>query len=318
MSMNIQIGHIARHTPRGAGAQGREAAVADVAQDLLLAHMHEAGILGNLAIKGGTAIRKLYAGNEGRFSLDLDFAAFGADPTDAGELFVMEADGLSIGPFTYGVAERRGKWSISFGSPFVENATLASKLDFSPQPWLGPAVKGWVPMPIHAQYGFALPEVPTVRLEENIAEKVARLNRTTTARDMYDLRWIMANSVIAATVDKALVRRLAVLKIWVDTNGMHAGDVFWKPGHQGSVFDPASWLRERDESEFDPEDIGALAIPRPSAREMSDTVRERFAFLADLDADELEIAQSDPRSRSLVIKTMSSLPGKTFDAETLF
>lgn len=30
MSMNIQIGHIARHTPRGAGAQGREAAVVDV------------------------------------------------------------------------------------------------------------------------------------------------------------------------------------------------------------------------------------------------------------------------------------------------
>ncbi|MBQ9043533.1 MAG: nucleotidyl transferase AbiEii/AbiGii toxin family protein [Eggerthellaceae bacterium] len=318
MSMNIQIGHIARHTPRGAGAQGREAAVVDVAQDLLLAHMHEAGILGNLAIKGGTAIRKLYAGNEGRFSLDLDFAAFGADPADAGELFVMEADGLSIGPFTYGVAERRGKWSISFDSPFVENATLASKLDFSPQPWLAPATKGWVPMPIHVQYGFALPEVPTVRIEENIAEKVARLNRTTTARDMYDLRWIMTNPALAPTIDKALVRRLAVLKIWVDTNGMHASNAFWKPSHQGSVFDPAHWLRERDESEFDPEDIGALAVPRPSAKEMSDAVRERFAFLADLDADELEIAQSDPRSRSVVIKAMSSLPNKTFNAETLF
>ena len=34
--INIQPGHIARHTPRNAGAQGREAAVVDVAQDLLL------------------------------------------------------------------------------------------------------------------------------------------------------------------------------------------------------------------------------------------------------------------------------------------
>lgn len=73
--INIQPGHIARHTPRNAGAQGREAAVVDVAQDLLLQHLHEEGELDFVAIKGGTAIRKLYAGKEGRFSLDLDFSA---------------------------------------------------------------------------------------------------------------------------------------------------------------------------------------------------------------------------------------------------
>lgn len=53
---NIQLGHIARHAPRNAGAQGREAAVVDVAQDLLLYHLHEIGILDKVAIKGGTAI----------------------------------------------------------------------------------------------------------------------------------------------------------------------------------------------------------------------------------------------------------------------
>lgn len=64
--ISIQPGHIARHTPRNAGAQGREAAVVDIAQDLLLRHLHDEGALDNVAIKGGTAIRKLYAGNEGR------------------------------------------------------------------------------------------------------------------------------------------------------------------------------------------------------------------------------------------------------------
>lgn len=72
--ISIQPGHIARHTPRNAGAQGREAAVVDIAQDLLLRRLHDEGLLDGVAIKGGTAIRKLYAGNEGRFSLDLDFA----------------------------------------------------------------------------------------------------------------------------------------------------------------------------------------------------------------------------------------------------
>ena len=35
-----------------------------------------------------------------------------------------------------------------------------------------------------------LPKITTVRLEENVAEKIARLNRTTTARDVYDLVWL--------------------------------------------------------------------------------------------------------------------------------
>ena len=49
--INIQPGHIARHTPRSAGAQGREAAVVDVAQDLLLQYLHSKGILDLVAIK---------------------------------------------------------------------------------------------------------------------------------------------------------------------------------------------------------------------------------------------------------------------------
>jgi hypothetical protein len=35
--------------------------------------MEDRGFLQRLAFKGGTAIRKLYLGNQGRFSLDLDF-----------------------------------------------------------------------------------------------------------------------------------------------------------------------------------------------------------------------------------------------------
>lgn len=43
--------------------------------------LHESGALDPLVFKGGTALRKLYAGNQGRFSLDLDFSlAAPADP----------------------------------------------------------------------------------------------------------------------------------------------------------------------------------------------------------------------------------------------
>lgn len=109
--INIQPGHVARHTPRNAGAQGREAAVVDIAQDLLLRWLHDEGLLNGVAIKGGTAIRKLYAGNEGRFSLDLDFAVaeVGQDRDEAALSFATAVDGLRVGPFGYGVRERRGE-----------------------------------------------------------------------------------------------------------------------------------------------------------------------------------------------------------------
>lgn len=50
--VNIQPGHLARNMPKGASAQGREAAVIDVAQDLLLANLQEKGILQSLSLKG--------------------------------------------------------------------------------------------------------------------------------------------------------------------------------------------------------------------------------------------------------------------------
>ncbi|MEG2531330.1 MAG: nucleotidyl transferase AbiEii/AbiGii toxin family protein, partial [Raoultibacter sp.] len=311
MTINIQPGHIARHTPRNAGAQGREAAVIDIAQDLLLQRLSQTGSLDNVAIKGGTAIRKLYAGKEGRFSLDLDFSVAGlnADRNLIAKVFAESAEGLVIGPFTYGISERRGKWSITFASRFVGEHTLATKLDFSPAPWMEPVLRSWIPLPIHAQYGEALPAIKTVRLEENIAEKIARLNRTTTARDMYDLAWIMSTPSVAQTLDLALIRRLAVLKIWVDTNGMHSNGMFWNPGHEGSSFDPQRWLRHRDKTEFDPEDIGALAVPTPSPEKLSDSVRIGYSFLAKLDSTEMTLSRSDERDRSLAMRTLQELPG---------
>lgn len=312
--INIQPGHIARHTPRSAGAQGREAAVVDVAQDLLLQHLHSKGILDLVAIKGGTAIRKLYAGKEGRFSLDLDFSVtyFCLDRGEVAAEFARAVDELSIGPFQYGVRERRGKWSVTFESGFVREPSLMTKLDFSPASWLDPVDRSWVPMPIHAQYAEPLPAIKTVRLEENIAEKIARLNRTTTARDMYDLAWIIRNPELAHSLDLDLVRRLAVLKIWVDTNGIHTGSMAWLPAHQKSQFDPERWLRERSEDEFDLEDIGALAVPPPSPRELVDAVRNGFSFLTDLSDEEAAIAMSDNRDRALAIKMLEALPGGRF------
>lgn len=322
MSVTITEGWLARHTPRNAQAGGRDAAIIDIAQDLLLRDLHGRGALDGLVFKGGTALRKLYAGNQGRFSTDLDFSLAGIadDPDDVVLGLIAAIEGTEIGPFVYGVRERRGKWSLMVDSPFNEaESDLSSKLDVSPAVWMNPVRRGWVAMRVHATYGDPpLPELQAVRMEENLAEKISRLNRTTTARDMYDLAWIAAHHHHIGGIDRDLVRRLAVLKIWVDANGLSAGTAVWKPGHEPAAFDPDRWLRQRDANEFDLGDIGALAVPTPSTSELSDAVRSGYGFLADLDDDERQLAAARGKDRPLALKLLAELPDALLGGERLF
>lgn len=308
--VNITLGHVARHAPKS--AQGREAALVDIAQDLLLRDLHDRGLLDELAFKGGTALRKLYAGNEGRFSLDLDFSVrdLDADAEAVLELLSEVVSGLQLGPFTYGIETRRGKRSLTIDTHLGRTGRLSSKLDVTPPPWLEPSRRGWVHMPIHAAYGGELPRLLCVRLEENMAEKIARLNRTTTARDVYDLVWLWTRYRRGTenTIDANLVRRLAVLKIWVDAHGLTSTGASWKPGHEASPFDPAQWLRERAPADFDTEDIGQLAVPAPDLDELIGQMRSSYAFLADLDTDERAVASLGAEERPRVLRMLTELP----------
>lgn len=311
-TMNITAGWIAQHTPKGAGAGGRDAAILDVAQDLLLRELHERKALRSLVFKGGTALRKLYAGGQGRFSVDLDFSLAYVDAnTDEILLDLVDhIDGITIGPFEYGADERRGKWSLMVKSPFAIDASpLQSKIDISPPTWMAPTDRGWVPLKIHSVYGPPdLPKLQVIRLEENIAEKISRLNRTTTARDMYDLAWIAEHQTDLGGIDQDLVRRLAVLKIWVDAHGVAAASTQWKPGHEPRPFDPELWLRRRRAEEFELQDIGALAVPTPTPEQMTKVVLNHYAYLARMNGDEERVAAVEAKDRSTVLHLLEDLP----------
>ena len=71
----ITEGYLVRHCQGRRG--GRGPALIDIAQDHLLFRLADQGLFDlGIALKGGTAVRKLWAGNAGRFSTDLDFAGF--------------------------------------------------------------------------------------------------------------------------------------------------------------------------------------------------------------------------------------------------
>jgi len=270
----ITEGYIVRHYQGRSG--GRGAALIDIAQDHLLFRLADQGLFDlGIALKGGTAIRKFWAGSAGRFSTDLDFA--GLDDA-AAELVLEAVDGAQVGPFGFTTKPIDGTLRVAvlitspFGSPEVP-----ARLDLGRRPlWLAAQPAQPLVMPIHWRYDFALPAIPAARVEEIVAEKLARFRRASLARDLYDLAWFAARPF-----DEAFVRRLTVLKVWCDVVDDGLGS---RP------FDPRGILRPRREAEFQPEAIGYLTTPMDIPGWVG-AVRRRFGFLQHLDDFDQRVAQ---------------------------
>ena len=287
----ITEGHLARHYQGLKG--GRDAALLDIAQDHALHLLHDRGLFDqDLVFKGGTALRKFRAGNAGRFSTDLDFAA----PDDDVALAVLAAlDDVTIGGFSFAIENfgddgRRGDLIVDtpFGRP-----RLGAKVELARhQLSLESEYFIPIPLPIHDRYDFALPPTPTVRVEEAVSEKLARYRRVPLARDLYDLQWFATGG----TFDEALVRRLWVLKVYRDIVVDDRGD---KP------FSPNDVLRPRTASEFREEDIGYLTKP-VRIDDWIGVVRSRYAFLTELNADERRWLDCNERHRYEVDKELAS------------
>lgn len=270
----ITEGYLTRHYQGRRG--GRGPAIIDVAQDHLLHLLVREGWfdLGG-ALKGGTAIRKFWAGNAGRFSTDLDFA--GLTDTSA-ELLLEIVDGARVDQFTFGTEPIDGtrRVHLLIASPFGDTGVPA-RLDLGRRPlWLPRLLMAVMPMPIHRRYEFELPELPASTVEEAVAEKLARFRRDSLVRDLYDLAWFASRPF-----DEVLVRRLLVLKVWSDVVDDSLGK---RP------FEPDDVLRERHPDEFEPEAIGYLTTSVDVAGWIA-RVRERFSFLRDLDEHEQVLAR---------------------------
>jgi predicted nucleotidyltransferase component of viral defense system len=312
----ITPGRLAQHTP--SGSQGRYAAIIDIAQDLLLASLYADGMFDHLVFKGGTALRKLYAGNAGRFSTDLDFSVRNPDDDPAAVAAVLREsiDGRSVDGFGYRVEDHRGRAAIAYQTPFGDVGMLRTKLDIGPPPWLPPDERGWVRLRVHEAYQLPA-SLPVMALAENMAEKIARLSRRTPARDVYDLVWIASNSP-HSSFDRSLVRRLAVLKTWVDQYGLHSPPASWSPVIGAAGYEPTVWTRARAAAEFDDESIGLLAVPPPTLGDLAAALLGPYSFLGAPDALELEIVAGGAAARSLVIPEIRSLPGGRFEGRELW
>lgn len=286
----IPEGYFVRHF--NGRAQSRNAALLDVGQDHALHLLQREGLFdAGLVFKGGTALRKCRAGGQGRFSTDIDLAV--ADVALAKRVFealhTAQVDDFRF-EIIVNVEDRRGQLHMT--SP-LGTAQPPGRIDIAYSlPWLEPERLPLVELGIHSRYTFRLDPLPVIRVEELLAEKLARYSRDSLARDLYDLFWFCDKRF-----DEALVRRLTVLKCWHD----HLFD-----GLGGRPFDPALLLRARPQADFRMEAIGSLMRPVDIVG-WERSVRRRYGFMANLDDRERTVARLQLGDAGMVIDMLREL-----------
>lgn len=285
----ITQGYLSRHF---AGHRGMaDAALLDVAQDYALELLHEQGLFElGAVLKGGTSLRKLRAGNAGRFSTDLDFAA---PEVGVGELLLDTLDGAELFDVRFTLTGREALRARLVVDTPLGQPRIPARIEISPRAlWLPTTSLAPIALPVHAGYEFAMPPIPTPALEESLAEKLAAWRRRRKIRDLYDLDLFGRRGL-----NEPLVRRLLVLKVWHDVVDDGLGT---------SPFDPAEVIAGIDLRRLPPEDIGMLTQPVEPEVWLA-RVRARYAFVTELDDEEKRVVACSARDRRAVSQLVQAV-----------
>lgn len=285
----ITQGYLSRHFQGRSGMA--DPALLDVAQDYALKFLHDQGIFDlGVVLKGGTSLRKLRAGNAGRFSTDLDFAA---PDTDTAELLLDSIDGAELFEVRFSLADRESLRAKLVVETPLGQPQIPARIEISPRAlWLPTQLTTAVALPVHAGYEFSLPPIPAPAFEESLSEKLAAWRRRRKIRDLYDLDVFGRGSL-----NEPLIRRLLVLKVWHDVVDDGLGT---KP------FDPAEIVADIDPRRLPAEDIGLLTQPVDPIAWLA-RVRVRYAFLTHLDEVEKRVARCNPGDRYEVSQLVAAL-----------
>jgi predicted nucleotidyltransferase component of viral defense system len=261
----------------------------EVVLTFLLQLLSERGILNRLAFKGGTCLRKMFLGTQGRFSTDLDFTGIEEHDHEEVILAMMEAfeqpfHGIQLAIPDEGYYETQDglSWGVNPTYAHEWNASGVSEIKLQISRRETPTLPTERRAQIFQSYFRFLPFAPAgilcLALPEMLAEKIRACYQRNKARDIYDLGMFATRPL-----NQPLIRRLVVLKLW------QARD----------TFDPARLMHKFENGrDFDWDDLRQLlnrAVVIDRERITADCVRG-FGFLAHLTDDEQSLAR-DPHQR---------------------
>ena len=261
----------------------------EVVLTYLLQLLSERAILDRLAFKGGTCLRKMVIGSQGRFSTDLDFTGLEEHHHEAVILDMMAAFEEPYQGIQFAIADD-SYYETTDGLSWGVNPTYAHhwndsgeseirlQISMRETPTLAPERRVQCPQSYFELLPFAPAELACLALPEILAEKIRACYQRNKARDKYDL-----GTFATRPLDQPLIRRLVVLKLW------QARD----------TFDPERLLRKfEDGRAFDWDDLNQL-VRRTLAVDRNKIIADcvgGYRFLLDLTEDERLLA-NDPHQR---------------------
>ena len=255
----------------------------------ILRVMADSGLLDHLAFKGGTAIRKLHLGSQGRFSLDLDFTATGGIHPETLILDFVSAFhecshfGLTFSIQSsdyYATADSCGA-EVTYQHEWVMDGRFAIQISFRAQPILPVQTVPLLQERYFDWLGVEPPEIPTLDLHEIIGEKIRAAAQRSQVRDLYDL-FRFANKQFI----RDIVRTITVLKCW-ETN---------------FAFDPVDFLNGLPSGQYDWADLRRLVRKgwEMKVETIIHRVQEDYLFLVNMTKAEAILA-SDPYHRQQAV-----------------
>lgn len=257
----------------------------EIVLSYVLRILSDEGLLRHLVFKGGTAIRKLYLGRTGRFSLDLDFTAAGDVAPDTlvldlvGLLHQRSYYGLTFtipSPDYYATADSCGA-EVTYRHDWVAAGRFGVQISFRAPPLLPVELMSLRPERYFDWMNIEPPDVPALNVHEVIGEKVRAATQRSRVRDLYDLYQFAHQPY-----DRDMVRRIAVIKCW----------------ETRYAFDPAAFLVGLPEGKYDWTDLSRL-VRRDQFVAPDEIVRDvqrAYAFLRELTVEEAQLA-ADPYGR---------------------
>jgi predicted nucleotidyltransferase component of viral defense system len=264
---------------RNSGLRDKLVAERDVVLTYALRALYDAGVMGHLAFKGGTCLRKLVFGSSGRFSEDLDFTLQTDRPQDdvlseMVEVFNGEHHGITFVYKTEGDTSFGG--DVLYRHAWNDAGRFRMQVSLRERPTLAVVSKAMQHQAYFSQLEFGLFDVRSLELIEMMAEKVRAAFQRAKVRDLYDL-----HRFAGTPFDAELLRRMVVLKLW----------------QVRDPFEPEAFFTKLRSGSYDWEDIRRLirASDRIEPDEILASVEGRFAALrglTELEGDVIADAKS--------------------------
>jgi predicted nucleotidyltransferase component of viral defense system len=274
----------------------------EVVLTFLLQLLSERGILDRMAFKGGTCLRKMFLGNQGRFSTDLDFTGIEEHDHEDVILAMMEAFDQTFHGIQFAIPDE-GYYETQDGLSWGVNpaythewnqggSEIRLQISRRETPTLPTERRPQIEQSYFRFLPFGPAELTCLALPEILAEKIRACYQRNKARDIYDLGMLATRPL-----DYVLIRRLVVLKLW------QARD----------AFDPARLMQKfQDGGDLDWDDLRDLlrrTVVIDRERITADCVRG-FGFLAELTEDECVLANDRYQRERAVADRIRALPAQ--------